>query len=107
MTISRTLALALATAALVAPTAQAMPAEPVNAPGATAVDSASVRKQDLRHLSAGGDVRLQASPSPVPAVPAANDDDAPGLLEGIVVAAALAGLATAARLQRRRRAATT
>ena len=59
---ARTLALALATGALVVPTAQAMPVEPVNAPG---------------------------------------------LLVGIVVAAALAAVATAARLQRRHRTATT
>jgi hypothetical protein len=107
MTIARTLALALATAALVVPTAQAMPVEPVNAPGATAVDSASVTEQDLRHMSAGGDVRLLAEPSPAPAVPAAGDDDAPGLLAGIVAAAALAAVATAALVQRRHRTATT
>ena len=105
MTIARTLALALATAALIVPTAQAMPADPVNAPGATAVDSVSMREQDLRHLSAGGDIRAQPAPSPAPAVPTAADD-ASGLLAGIVVAAAVAAIATAALLLRRRRAAT-
>ncbi len=60
MTIARILAVALATAALVAPAAQATTEGPVNAPGATAVDSASVREQNLRYMSADGDIRLQA-----------------------------------------------
>lgn len=89
MTITRTLAVALTTAALVAPAAHAAQDDPINAPGATAVDSASVRGP-------------QAAPSPAPA-----EDDDTGLVAGVAVAAALAAVAAAAGLQRRRHTATT
>ena len=100
MSIARTLALALATAALVVPTAQAMPIDqperPVNAPGATAVDSASVREQDLRHPRAGGDVRLQPT-SPAPA------DETPWLLISALAGGLALVLASTALVLRRRR----
>jgi hypothetical protein len=106
MSIARTLALALATAALVAPTAQGMPAgmpeRPVNAPGATAVDSASISEQLHRYKSASGDVRLRRAPSRGPVVRSAGGE--PWQSAVLVTAAVALVAATTARLLRRDRA---